>query len=76
MNRIFSHRILPICFLSLAAISRIFAEPFWQDVHPVMTTQWTSDVKPDKVWPEYPRPQMARIDWLNLNGPWDYTVGK
>ena len=24
--------------------------------------------------PEYPRPQMARADWLNLNGPWDYAI--
>ena len=24
--------------------------------------------------PEYPRPQLARADWLNLNGPWDYAV--
>jgi len=24
--------------------------------------------------PEYPRPQMARPEWLNLNGWWDYAV--
>jgi beta-galactosidase/beta-glucuronidase len=24
--------------------------------------------------PEYPRPQMARPDWLCLNGPWEYAV--
>ncbi len=22
---------------------------------------------------EYPRPQLVRQEWLNLNGPWDYT---
>ncbi|MEN6523187.1 MAG: sugar-binding domain-containing protein, partial [Anaerolineaceae bacterium] len=24
--------------------------------------------------PEYPRPQMVRPDWLNLNGEWDYAI--
>ncbi|MDR2953524.1 MAG: beta-glycosidase [Prevotella sp.] len=26
--------------------------------------------------PEYPRPQMERSEWLNLNGTWDYMGGK
>lgn len=26
--------------------------------------------------PEYPRPQMVRSQWLNLNGMWDYMGGK
>lgn len=25
-------------------------------------------------WPEYPRPQMAREKWQNLNGWWDYCI--
>ncbi|MEV4170476.1 sugar-binding domain-containing protein [Nonomuraea sp. NPDC049709] len=24
--------------------------------------------------PEYPRPQMVREDWLNLNGPWQFEI--
>jgi hypothetical protein len=24
--------------------------------------------------PEYPRPQMARKEWLNLNGPWEFEL--
>jgi hypothetical protein len=24
--------------------------------------------------PEYPRPQMVRPDWVNLNGAWDYAI--
>jgi len=37
-------------------------------------TRWANDVSPDKVLPEYPRPQMVRKDWLNLNGLWNYRV--
>jgi hypothetical protein len=37
-------------------------------------TRWAKDVTPDKPLPEYPRPQMARKDWLNLNGLWDHAV--
>ena len=24
--------------------------------------------------PEYPRPQMVRPDWINLNGTWEYQT--
>jgi len=37
-------------------------------------TRWAKDVKLDKVHPEYPRPQMVRKEWLNLNGLWDYAL--
>jgi hypothetical protein len=37
-------------------------------------TRWAKDVSPDKVLPEYPRPQMVRSDWMNLNGLWDFEV--
>lgn len=29
---------------------------------------------PEKVWQEYPRPQMVRENWQNLNGLWRYAV--
>ena len=32
------------------------------------------EVSPDKAWPEYPRPQMVRPDWTNLNGLWEYAI--
>ena len=41
---------------------------------PFPLTRWAKDVSPDKVLPEYPRPQLVRKDWLNLNGLWDYSV--
>jgi hypothetical protein len=37
-------------------------------------TRWGEELSPDKVWQEYPRPQLARDKWINLNGLWDYTL--
>jgi beta-galactosidase/beta-glucuronidase len=39
-----------------------------------LVTRWAADVSPDNVLPEYPRPQLARPDWLNLNGLWSYAI--
>ncbi|HZZ42398.1 MAG TPA: glycoside hydrolase family 2 TIM barrel-domain containing protein [Tepidisphaeraceae bacterium] len=41
-----------------------------------LMTRWAKDVSPEKVWGEYPRPQMVRSDWMNLNGVWEYRKGQ
>jgi beta-galactosidase/beta-glucuronidase len=46
----------------------------WQPAHLQLATPWSKDVSPDNALPEYPRPQMVRGDWQNLNGLWDYAV--
>lgn len=46
----------------------------WAREKGILMTRWSKDVVPDKVWPDYPRPQLARSQWQNLNGLWDYTV--
>ncbi|KAJ5934376.1 hypothetical protein N7466_003923 [Penicillium verhagenii] len=38
---------------------------------PPLTTPWTDKVGVNP-WPEYPRPQMQRSQWRNLNGVWQY----
>ena len=35
---------------------------------------WTSAQASDLPRAEYPRPQMERQDWVNLNGEWTYTL--
>ena len=37
-------------------------------------TSWGKNLDPNKVWQEYPRPQLERKDWLNLNGLWNYHI--
>jgi len=39
-----------------------------------ITTEWANKVTPENVWQNYPRPQLKRTEWLNLNGLWKYTV--
>jgi hypothetical protein len=39
-----------------------------------LMTRWASAVSPTNAHPEYPRPQLVRTDWQNLNGLWDYAV--
>jgi hypothetical protein len=43
----------------------------------VLSTQWTKPAMDAAVpFPDYPRPQLQRADWLCLNGSWDYIGGK
>ena len=39
-----------------------------------MVTPWAADAAAGKGWTEYPRPQMTRPAWQNLNGHWDYAI--
>ena len=39
-----------------------------------LITKWGANVTPDNAWTEYPRPQLTRNNWTNLNGHWDYAV--
>lgn len=36
-------------------------------------TRWSATLDRDAPLPEYPRPQLARDSFLNLNGVWDYA---
>jgi hypothetical protein len=63
--------------LSLTAVLLISAHAYsadWQPVPGPLATRWAKDVSPEKVHGEYPRPQMVRKDWTNLNGLWDYSI--
>ena len=48
----------------------------WKPADGPLQTRWTKDVKADNALPEYPRPQMRRDAWLNLNGVWQLAFAK
>ena len=57
-----------------AVLSVTEAAAQWQPAKIPLMTRWGRAVTPDSVLPEYPRPQMVRQAWLNLNGLWDYAI--
>ncbi|UPK73075.1 hypothetical protein MU582_11505 [Nocardioidaceae bacterium SCSIO 66511] len=46
----------------------------WEPKDPELTTPWTSAVGPDNALPDYPRPQLRRAQWKNLNGLWEFAA--
>ncbi|AGZ43727.1 LamG-like jellyroll fold domain-containing protein [Actinoplanes friuliensis] len=48
------------------------AGPAWHKGIPPIATPWTAEVGPDNALPEYPRPQLVRSRWQNLNGVWEF----
>lgn len=69
-------RRIPFAFCALPLISFLAwpADPSWKPVPGHIMTKWAAQVTPDKAWPEYPRPQLVREQWQNLNGLWDYAI--
>lgn len=39
-----------------------------------LQSKWAADIDISNPLPEYPRPQMVREAWSNLNGLWDYAT--
>lgn len=46
----------------------------WKIAKNSINTPWAQQVNPKKPWPEYPRPDLVRKEWQNLNGLWDYAI--
>ena len=58
-----------ICSLCFSYIS--FA---WSPQGNKIKTRWAEQVTVENVWQIYPRPQLKRVNWKNLNGLWKYQV--
>lgn len=48
--------------------------PEWRPAENPIYTVWGEKLDPSAPWPEYPRPALARDEWMNLNGLWDYAI--
>src|SRR5262245_48908868 len=46
----------------------------WHPVEGNLMTRWARQVDPARPLPEYPRPQMVRAQWQNLNGLWQFAI--
>lgn len=58
------------CFIHLLAN----AQSDWKPAHVNLATRWSKKVSPDNALREYPRPQLVRNNWKNLNGLWEYAI--
>jgi len=61
-------------YLLLFSVLATAQNPEWKIAGDKITTQWAQLVNPSSPLPEYPRPQMVRDDWKNLNGLWEYAI--
>jgi hypothetical protein len=69
------HLLIPIILVFIAVSCNVEPEvTAWKPVAGPLMTRWADEVNPGSVLPEYPRPQMVREEWLNLNGLWDYAI--
>lgn len=59
-------------FIALLTSAKMTAQ--WQPAGDKIKSKWATTVSPEKVWSEYPRPQMVRAEWINLNGLWKYAI--
>ncbi|GAC1644591.1 MAG: hypothetical protein NVS4B8_15390 [Herpetosiphon sp.] len=48
----------------------------WQPKASPLSTQWSAAVTATNALPDYPRPQMVRADWQNLNGVWQFSAAQ
>jgi Beta-galactosidase/beta-glucuronidase len=55
-------------------MSNVLDHQEWKPVEGHIMTRWAAEVSLENALPEYPRPQMVRDIWMNLNGLWDYAV--
>ena len=46
----------------------------WAPAGDRILTEWGENLDVNNVLPEYPRPQMVRKEWINLNGFWDFAT--
>ncbi|WP_192347557.1 glycoside hydrolase family 2 protein [Algoriphagus sp. Y33] len=65
--------IFVVCLLFAQQIATAQTDKY-KPVEGKIMTEWATQVTPENVHQEYPRPQMTRENWVNLNGLWDYAI--
>lgn len=71
------YRLIFALLLSLLGASETRSQTkHWDMKTAPLMTKWAKLVNPKNTLPEYPRPQLERKEWLNLNGIWEFQAGK
>jgi len=63
-----------IYLLILTALVYSAAAQSWHPAGDRIKTSFSGNINPASPLPEYPRPQIERNLWLNLNGMWDFAI--
>ncbi|HWD21214.1 MAG TPA: glycoside hydrolase family 2 TIM barrel-domain containing protein [Verrucomicrobiae bacterium] len=64
----------PFLIVLTAILGLAFPARAWEPAAGPLLTRWAAEVNATNCLPEYPRPQLVRPDWLNLNGLWDGAI--
>ena len=59
---------------AFSIILAVISANAWSPQGEKIKTTWGEKVTPVNVWQNYPRPQLKRAEWSNLNGLWKYAV--
>jgi len=68
--------LIPVLIITAGVMTFCSREktPEWKPAENPLTTVWGENIDPADPWPEYPRPALARKEWMSLNGLWNYAL--
>lgn len=67
---------LPLAVVAALLGGRTAPAADWKPAAAPLMTRWAKNVSPDRAHPDYPRPQLLRKDWQNLNGLWQLAFAR
>ncbi|SEA38541.1 Glycosyl hydrolases family 2 [Chitinophaga terrae (ex Kim and Jung 2007)] len=73
LRRIFAS-LAAACLIVNLPLIPVLAQQSYKMQPVAIQSRWAKEVAPDNSLPDYPRPQMERKEWKNLNGLWDYAI--
>jgi len=66
--------LLFVFVLVVLSVSLNAQKSSWKIAGDKIVSPWSEKANPLSPLPDYPRPQMVRTEWMNLNGLWDYAI--
>jgi len=64
-----------LAFILVLAVSiKAYPRQQWEMKQVPVQSRWAREVSPENALTAYPRPQMVRTGWRNLNGLWEYAI--